>query len=178
MYYPDWDDLYEAVRRALAGPALSEAATELLLFAIARDNEAELILGELDDHPEHGLALAEAAMRASESDARWQLAVFLGRQPGQRYQALLRRYLDDTDEYVRRCALIAAAAYDRDHAEQVAWSRLTDPHEYTRLAAFSVLRDVRSGRLGDATVLLRDDPSEWVRAEVTKVEGSAQEGPG
>ncbi len=162
--YDQWDALYAAVRATLEKPTQSDADVELMLYALARDNESELIRGALEDHPEHVLRLAQAASPgSSEPDARWQLGLLLGERADPRAIALLRALIDDPDEYVRRRALLAAVANDPAHAEQMAWARLQDSFEYTRLVALSVLRDTRSARLAEAVLLLRDDPSAVVQ---------------
>lgn len=101
--YPHWQDLYAAVGLTLdAAPELAEF--DDLLFALARDNEDEVILDMIADHPEFALELAHRALGYQERDARWQMAEVLGRIPGEKSEALLAKFLGDADEYVRRRA--------------------------------------------------------------------------
>ncbi|MFO0611423.1 MAG: hypothetical protein U0414_02460 [Polyangiaceae bacterium] len=167
--YPNWAPLYSAAQRILSLETVSPAALADLLYALARDNEAEFILDCLGHAEPIGVAVATAGLRCDDAQARWQLAVFLGRCQCVSASTLLRAYLDDADEYVRRRALAAAVAIDRDYAESIAWSRLTDLHEYTRLAALQALADAQSPRLSAALEQLAADPSEHVRAAVDRV---------
>ena len=60
----------------LAAPQILDSEAELLLYALARDNECECILGMLTEHPENGMRIARAAMECPDPDARWQVAEF------------------------------------------------------------------------------------------------------
>jgi HEAT repeat protein len=171
--YPAWGELHAAAAATLAEPALTDADAERLLYALARDNECEIVLAALGDHPHHGLALARAALvpGSADADARWQLAVFLGTQADEESRALLARYVDDEDEYVRRRALLAAVLHDPSLAESVALARVRDPFEYARLAALSVLEEVASPALDASAARLVDDPSPYVRREARRILG-------
>lgn len=118
--YDEWHNLYSAVEAILYKPTLDESEVQLLLYALARDNECEFIRGMLEDYPEHGLRLAAAAVTYPEYEARWQAADFLGRIETLEAKELLRRFVEDSDEYVRRRALLAAQEHDPTFAEEVA----------------------------------------------------------
>ena len=167
--YPGWEKLYDATRGVLALPRVSAESVQRLLYVLARDNECEIVLAELDEHRETGMVMARAAWVDSESDARWQLAVFLGAQDDEESRALLRRYVHDADEYVRRRALLACVEHDAAFAQAVALERLSDAFEYSRLAALSVLQQTHSPQLAHALVVLRDDPSEVVQAALKQI---------
>jgi HEAT repeat protein len=174
--YPNWETIYDAVRVTLSQDVLSTSDVDVMLYVLARDNECEVVLDELVTRPKHLLLLATACKSdTADVDARWQLAVGLGKLQDATAISLLRRFMDDPDEYVRRRALLACASRDLVFAEQRAFNVLTAPEEYTRLAALSVLKDVRSGRLPAAIELLRNDPSSHVRKKVAEIE--AAEGP-
>jgi HEAT repeat protein len=170
MDYPDWGALYAAAEQTLAKPSLDETEVELLLYALARDNEAERLREMLSDVPRHGLRLARAALGYPDRDARWQVADFLGTRPEPDAGDLLRRFVTDADEYVRRRVLIAARTHDPGFAEQTARQWLHSPHEYSRLAALSVLHELRSPALTDALDRLRHDPAAIVRNTVAEIE--------
>jgi hypothetical protein len=75
--YPHWADLYNAVTAYISDTKVEEwdeGVADLLLYAIARDNEIEHIAGHLRETPEKLYALAQAAVRSAEKDAKWQLA--------------------------------------------------------------------------------------------------------
>lgn len=165
--YADWPALRLATKRVLELPHLSES--HQLLYVLARDNEDELVLELLDEHPDHGMRLARDGLRYDDHQARWQLAVFLGRQDSKKARLLLREHIDDSDGYVRRRALLASAVHDPEHAERTAIDWLDDPGEYIRMAAVSVLWDVDSAHLGPALEQLASDPSAVVRQKVEEL---------
>jgi hypothetical protein len=167
--YSEWPALWAAAEEAIAGDRLSNEDVELLIYALARDNECETILGELQRHPTTGMRVARVGIECSEPDARWQLAVFLGSHDGEEPRLLLRRLVSDPNEYVRRRALLASAPHDPSFAEQIAAVWLTSEHEYSRIAALTVLRELRSERLHHAVELLRLDASPHVRERVREI---------
>jgi hypothetical protein len=105
--YPNWQDFYAAVggflettaRRTLAADELG-----LLLYALARDNEDEVILQRLEECPAVALQAVQAAVSFPDTDARWQAAVLAGKIGA---ADTVRRFLDDDAEYVRRRASFA-----------------------------------------------------------------------
>jgi HEAT repeat protein len=109
-YYDHWQNLYNAVKQLLAAdPDATLAADEIqdLLYVLARDNECETVLEILGKYPIIGLQLAKAATQSSDPDARWQAAVLLGRIRTQPAIELLKRFTEDTEEYVRVRARMA-----------------------------------------------------------------------
>jgi HEAT repeat protein len=109
-YYENWGALYQACREYLNTPlnTWSDEGIQLLLYAIARDNEGEIIIDELTQ--EQLVTLSAAALESAEMDAKWQLAMALGRYPlCAENDALLSRFVQDPHEYVRRRALLALA---------------------------------------------------------------------
>ena len=168
--YPDWPALRAAADQALASDSPSEDEIKLLLYALARDNECEFIVGMMQEHPRNGMRVAHAAVDCSEPDARWQVGVFLGSQEGDDARMLLRGLVEDADEYVRRRSLLASALRDPAFAEEIAESWLTAEGEYSRLAALSVLHETRSPRIALALQQLRRDPSPYVRRKVAEIE--------
>lgn len=104
--YPQWGALYGAANDLL-GSDPSDWNLEvknLLLYAIARDNEAELIVSSLSQSQVD--ALASELLQCDEPDAKWQVAEQLGKYPltGERKNLLL-ALASDTNEYVRRRAM-------------------------------------------------------------------------
>jgi hypothetical protein len=168
--YPDWPDLYSAARQTLAGPMPEEREVELVLYALARDNECECILEMLQEQPHSGMRVARAAVNFGDADARWQVAIFLGTQEGEEARRLLRSLVQDSAEYVRRRALLASVERDPVFAEETATAWLAAEDEYSRLAALSVLEATHSHRLVNALDQLRSDPSAHVRTRVGEMD--------
>lgn len=108
--YPNWQGLYTAVEQFLASSAnrlLANEELELLLYSLARDNEDENILELLEHFPKTAMQLAQAGLNYSDADARWQIAVLLGRIKTPESVELLQQYISDEAEYVRRRAKFA-----------------------------------------------------------------------
>ncbi len=168
--YEGWPELLEAAHAALAGINLVDADIDLILYALARNNECENIMGMLEEHPFNGMSVARVGVTYPDRDARWQVAVFLGTRDDDEGRSLLRRMVLDDDEYVRRRALLAIVRTDPIFAEATALTWLCAEHEYARLAGLSVLDEVGSPRLKDATAQLKDDPSPHVRKKVAEIQ--------
>ena len=102
--YPAWQDLYAAVSSLIEAAAhrpLTTDELENMLYALARDNEDEVILQRLVEFPAVALQVVEASVSVTDADARWQSAVLAGKVGA---TAIVRRFLDDDAEYVRRRA--------------------------------------------------------------------------
>ena len=114
FYYPDWDKIYSSLEFAVSDqpPSLVLKYAQELLYILARDNEAEFILEALEEHPEVGISLAQEGLTYPDHEARWQLAVLLGRIRTDRALDLLNQYLNDEHEYVRRRARFAVTGDD------------------------------------------------------------------
>jgi len=93
--YIEWPALRAAADQVLASQALHDDEIQLLLYALARDNECEFIQASMQEHPDNGMKVAHAAVECPEPDARWQVAVFLGSQDGDDARMLLRRFVED-----------------------------------------------------------------------------------
>jgi hypothetical protein len=150
--YGEWKKLYQAVLTFLATvdhTAWTEVDLSDLLYAIARDNEAEYLVAELSQAPERLLALSTRAVESAESDAKWQLAVQLGELPDRKVDAevLLLRFVADENEYVSRRALLSLGKLKSSKAEALAKQAWETGHEYQRIAALGVLQEVGSTEL-------------------------------
>jgi HEAT repeat protein len=100
--YADWQSLYAALDDSLAAQhTITVTELELLLYALARDNEYERILETLEQFPGIALQVVQAAVSFPDEDARWQAAVLAGR-IGATF--IVRQFLNDDAEYVRRRA--------------------------------------------------------------------------
>ena len=107
--YLGWPALYSAVEACLLAKAnetnpLTKAERELLLYALARDNEDQVVLELFEQFPDASIQLARAAIDYPDKEARWQVVVLLGHLKGAEAVSLLQRFLEDDSEYVRRRA--------------------------------------------------------------------------
>ena len=115
--YPHWDRLYATVGELLCSGSWPISSLPLLLYVLARDNEAEYVLDLLSQYQESGMALAGACINYPDSDARWQIAVFLGKVRTPEAIEMLKKLAEDENEYVRRRALIAIKDVDPEYAK-------------------------------------------------------------
>lgn len=168
--YPWWGDLYDAVRDVLQTLPLEDWTPELqqdVLYALARDNEDEVLLGELLDHPGILLRLAAAAVVYPDYEARWQVAHALGhlnKSPVECDAVLRVLATTDEEEYVRRRALLALGNRRSPLAEPLALGAWDTGQEYQRIAALEVLYQVHSSHLSRILEAAQHDSREAVRA--------------
>lgn len=171
---PEWETNYEAwpeLTRAYAdvldvcSPAdWDQELIDLLLYALARDNEAEVLKDELVQRPGHLLALARAATQGAEADAKWQVADALGRTAANDadVEPLIEGFLQDLDEYVSRRALSALARREAVQFDDWAVRAWDTGHEYQRMAALDALATRRSPLLGRYLDLADADGREYL----------------
>jgi hypothetical protein len=181
--YEHWGDLYSAVLGFVDAVPFEDWAPEqvaAVLFTLARDNELEHLADEVRRRePETLVALARAAVRSGERDARWQLAEALG-QLGQRggdAERVLLALARDEEEYVRRRSLQALARLSSPAVEELAlaeWGRPDASQQWARMNVLWCLHRTGSTRLAalltvaeqDAGVHLSDFAKKVRRGEV------------
>ena len=96
--YTAWERIYEAVEECLAADLPSPETVSLLLYTLARDHEDEVTLDRLSAYPEAAFRMAERGIHYSDSQARWQIAVLLGRLGTVNAVGLLREMMSDDYE--------------------------------------------------------------------------------
>jgi len=143
--YEEWGDLYDSVRAVLRTEieGWNDLTKQLLIYAIARDNEVGLICDELTE--EQLMVLSAASMSSDERDAKWQFAEHLGKHPltNQREKLLLELAVD-ADENVRRRSLMALADTGSGRAEQLAITAWHSGEEYQQMACLHALWRINS----------------------------------
>lgn len=159
--YGDWDALREAVVEFLKSPTADWRKDDIndALYAIARDNESELLAEEVANDADVLLELAGYALETDETEAKWQLAAQLGTLSSrtQEAEALLLRFVDDADEYTSRRALLALAELKSPQAEALAERAWNTGLEHERIAALSVLKDLGSDKLAQYVEMALSD---------------------
>ena len=150
--YENWGDLHKAVLDFIASTYYqdwTETEIEDLLYAIARDNEIEYLIEEISQIPERLLFLSSHALASDEADAKWQMAVKLGGLANHKNDAekFLLELIKDENEYVSRQALLSLGKLKSSFAEALAEHAWETGHEYQRIAALWVLKDLESKRL-------------------------------
>jgi HEAT repeat protein len=77
-------------------------------------------------------------------------------------EALLLILVNDEDEYVSRRALLALGALKSLHAESLAEKAWLSGHEYQRIAALWVLKDIASSKLAEYVLLAGEDGRKYL----------------
>jgi hypothetical protein len=147
--YEGWQPLYDtfiAVVQSSSCNQWSDATKAMLLYVIARDNETGYLVEKVAEDPDRLLCLAEHALVAADSDAKWQFAVELGNLNTRisEVEPLLLRFMDDADEYVRRRTLSALADIGSTHTAALAERAWNTGNEYQRMMALYALEKVHS----------------------------------
>lgn len=152
--YPAWHEIWPPVEQLiLLGEerALGREVVELVLDAMARDNETEQIADFVAERPNVVEVVATAAVRHRDPGARWQAAVAVGRCASigpDEAERLLVPFRADNDEYVRRRAMLALSRKAPRSPEVLAWAMeaWASGHEYQRMAALEVVHSARDAR--------------------------------
>ena len=181
--YGEWEEDYEnwpklvSATEALINSGFynnpDQSLTEGILYAIARDNECGRISDTLEGNFDLLEYLTIHGVKSNEWHAKWQLAVLVGKSALKNAAELIRPYLTDNEEYVRRISLMAIAKHSPEEAETIALERISDEYEYTRIASITVLFEVGSTELNYHLNILKNDPSEHVRFNVNKILSAA-----
>jgi hypothetical protein len=150
--YERWHELYAEAEAFISQSDYedwSPGDKQDLLYALARDNEDEILADALRRRPELLVAVAEDALACGDSNARWQIAAMLGELTPltAEIETLLVRFAVDDDEYVRRRALLALAAIGSGKTEQYALAAWTTGEISARAAALAALHLARSALL-------------------------------
>jgi len=170
--YDGWSEIYRAWAALLVNHPLhkwSDALVADVLYALARDNECQVIAHELAKHANASLlTLTELAFTNGEPDAKWQLAVELGKlmNYGSRVEAALVRMADDADEYVRRRALQSLATIAPQLVVPLAlreWANAPDAMPWTRMNVLAVLAEVGAPELPALRRIAMAAPNAYLR---------------
>ena len=132
-----------------------EKLTDALLFAVARDNEAEILAEELIKHKEWFELLSVKSVGSKYINAQWQFAKRLSKCDS--CKNLIYEFIESDDEYTSRMALQTMAEIDPEKAEEYAirfWNRGKYPvgsyeDEYQKIMVLHVLNAVDSDMLAE-----------------------------
>lgn len=152
--YPEWIHLYKAISEFVASySSISEWSAEqlqLVLYILARDNECQNIAKELSkSYPETLIQLARVSIELGEPDAKWQLAKELSQIQSEKakIEEILVALAHDSDEYVRRQALISLARIKSKFTENLAlkiWYQSHENQQWSRMAVLWCLNRIDS----------------------------------
>jgi|SRR5690348_565753 len=163
--YLGWARLYTAFDAFISEVPCrewSDATTETVLYAIARDSDNCYLARAVATRSDDLLCLAARAITSPEWDAKWQVAVELGRLglSSPQVEELLLRFAEDDDEYVRRCALLALAVIGSLRVTDLvdaAWNSSVEWDEYPRMAVLYALWKINAPQLNHYLTLAEAD---------------------
>ncbi|HEX4125191.1 MAG TPA: hypothetical protein VHY37_10735, partial [Tepidisphaeraceae bacterium] len=176
--YADWGPLYGAVLQLVGQKGFNSWSSEeqgAVLYAIARDNEAQYLSREIRERaPDLLLELAQASISTGEPDAKWQFAEELGRldRLSARVEQLLLILAVDGNEYDRRLLLGALARIGSSATERIAldeWRRPDESQEWARMMALWALHRVRSPHLNQLLSLGEGDARPYLANYAAKL---------
>jgi len=174
--YEHWDDLYNAVTGVLetSETAWDEETKELLIYAVARDNEVGLLAERLT--ASQLSTLAAASIESNESDAKWQFADKLSKSsPTEERESLLLSFGNDANEYVRRRSFMALADCGSRHAERLALAAWDSGDEYQRMACLHALSRLSSPALPNYLKLAEEDGRQHLRGIAEQIKNGTGE---
>jgi hypothetical protein len=167
--YDYWQDIYDQFTDFLESVPLSKwtsSAKDKLLYIIARDSEMEVLSDTV--HGKALIELAEHSLQNGSPDAKWQLAVKLSRLKDKNTVIeLLERFVNDSEEYVNRRALMELARFDPQKAElycEKFWKRriYEEDEIYQRIAVLQTLAYLQSPLLLNYLAEAKSDGREYL----------------
>ncbi|HOP21586.1 MAG TPA: hypothetical protein PK055_00865 [Gammaproteobacteria bacterium] len=170
--YQHWDELWKAAEESMKDFSHENSDIETinnLLYTIARDNEIERLRKEAIKYPELLRQLARFGVDSSEPDAKWQVSVSVADAQLPDAADLIRPYLNDNNEYVRRRSLLAIAPFSPNEAEEIAKVWMDKDYEYSRIAGLHVLDILKSECLELYLERHANDSSKYVRSNVEDI---------
>jgi HEAT repeat protein len=175
--YEGWQSLNEAFVAYLDAHAFREAddqAISDIIYAVARDNEMEYLVPELANRPGWFAFLLPHVLKCDEPDARWQFAVALGQRalPFAEAEHALLRLVEDQDEYVSRMALQSLGRIGSSHTERLCERAWATNHQYQRIMALWVLKEIGSPKLDAYLALAKRDGRKYVVGNALEIENA------
>ncbi|WP_299820638.1 HEAT repeat domain-containing protein [uncultured Pontibacter sp.] len=140
--YPNWEDLYKAANEALTllNKEFNHDLAQLLVYALAIDNESGTILEKVDEKLDSKLRFVKKAINSDQPQARWQVAELLGNTEVEDREKLLINLINrDKDKYVKRRALLSLSKINAPKAVEFAKSYLKDSDPFLRLVSKQII---------------------------------------
>lgn len=175
--YEEWPALNRSFIAYLNSHSPQDAndhAISDLIYAVARDNEMEDMVSELAKRPEWFVFLLPFVLECDEPDARWQFAVTLGTRilPFADAEGALMKLVADQNEYVSRMALQALGRIGSPHTEHLCERAWDTDHEYQRVMALWVLKEIDSPNLDSYLALAKKDGRKYVVSNAIEIESA------
>ncbi|MCP4582912.1 MAG: HEAT repeat domain-containing protein [candidate division Zixibacteria bacterium] len=175
--YQDWPALNRAFLALISEKyptVLSKTEIDDLIYVIARDNEMEELIEEVASYPKLFELLLQNVLKSNERDAKWQFAVSLGKKILNKNVAenALLQLVEDSDEYVSRMALQSLGKIHSTHAEALCKRAWDSDHEYQRIMALWVLKEIGSNELTKYLHLAIKDGRKYVVQNANEIKNA------
>ena len=172
--YTNWGAIYSKFSsyiKTLDLSLLSATDIQVLIYAIARDNEDEELIAILSQETALFKRIFSEILICEENDAKWQLANLLGTDILERELALstLLQLFKDNDEYVRRMALQSLGKLNYSNIERLCEEAWVSNDEYQRIVVLWVLNEVGSAKLTKYLLLAKNDTRKHLRYRAEKL---------
>lgn len=173
--YAQWPHMHDAFLHHL-NTCLPASATPGdmadLLYALGRDNETGYLAKALARHKDWFLLLLPQALRDDDADVRWQFALQLGLGdfPATSAEPALLTLCQDRHEYVSRMALQALGRIASGHAQRLCERAWATGHEYQRIMALWVLKEIKSSRLPEYILAAKADGRKFLLGNAIELE--------
>jgi HEAT repeat protein len=141
--YPDWDELYKAASEALEqlNKEFNHNLAQLLVYALAIDNEAGVVLKSTEEKLENKLRFVRKAIFSNQPQARWQAAALLGNAEVEDREKLLVNLINrDDDKYVKRRALLSLSKVNHPKAVELAQKFIKDTDPFLKLVSREIIK--------------------------------------
>ncbi|MBI1925688.1 HEAT repeat domain-containing protein [Candidatus Poribacteria bacterium] len=156
-YYPAWGDLMYAAISAMTQQSPSLEDIEYIEKCWAISEETEDLGDYAKDHIEPCWGILRHLVKSVYPEVRWQVYSVLGF-AGPKAESLLRRGLQDSDNYCKRRAILSLARLQPKDARLIADPLVRDTDPYIRQASIEIARVSKDPELMNRIkeLLLRD----------------------
>ncbi|GAB3196824.1 hypothetical protein ABID22_003486 [Pontibacter aydingkolensis] len=140
--YPGWDNLYKAANEVitLLNKEFNHDLAQLLVYALAIDNESGTVLQSINNKLESKLRFVRKAIHSDQPQARWQMAELLGSTEVEDREKLLVSLINrDKDKYIVRRALLSLAKVNHTKAVEFSKGFLRDPDPFMQLVSKQII---------------------------------------
>ncbi len=140
--YPGWDALYKAANDALEqlNQEFNHDLAQLLVYALAIDNEAGVVLKSVEEKLETPLRFVRKAVFSDQPQAKWQMAELLGNVDVEGREKMLLQLINSEDKYVVRRALLSLNKVNRAKAVELAQQYVRDTDPFMKLVAKEITK--------------------------------------
>ncbi len=175
--YNHWNDLYAVFTNFIESNSpevLKEHDIENIIYIVARDNEMEVLISDLAEKPYWFKAILPRVLECDEPDAKWQFSVVLGDNvlPFMESEASLLKLVDDENEYVSRRALQSLGRIGSSKTESLCERAWETNHEYQRIMALWVLKEIHSQKLERYLSLAKEDGRRYIVSNANEIKNA------